>query len=129
MRNACVNGATARWQEWASFALALWLALSPWLCGYAEEHPAATGNAAFMGIALALLSHFEVSLEGHYAEWLNLAVGIWLVASPFVLGFAAASLPAVNAAAVGTMVVALAASALSLDRELEKWWHRQFIEH
>lgn len=122
-----MNSATARWQEWASFALGLWLAMSPWVCGYADQ-PAATGNAAFMGVALALASHFQVSLDGHSAEWLNFGTGIWLVAAPFVLGFGGAGVPAVNCIAVGSMVTMLSASALSLDKEIEKWWHKQFIE-
>lgn len=120
--------ASARWQQWASFTLGLWLALSPWLCGYAEQQPAATGNAAFMGIALALLSHFEASLDTAAAEWLNLGAGLWLVAAPFVLGFSTSPLPAVNSVAVGAVVALLAASALSLDKELEKWWHKRFLE-
>lgn len=115
--------AAAGWQEWASFALGLWLAMSPWICGYEHQH-AATGNAAFMGIALALGSHFQASVEAYSAEWLKLAAGIWLVAAPFVLDFGAAPMPAANSIAVGTMVMVLAASALSLDKEIEKWWHR-----
>jgi hypothetical protein len=116
-----------RWQDWASFMLGLWLALSPWVCGYASDEPGATGNAAFIGIALALVSHFEVSLDGHSAQWLNFAAGAWLVAAPFVLGFATAALPAANCIAVGTLGMVLAASALSLDKEIENWWHRQSI--
>jgi hypothetical protein len=117
----------AGWQEWASFILGLWLAMSPWLCGYADEHPAATGNAAFIGIALALASHFQVSLGGHTVDWLNFAAGIWLVAAPFAFDFGASALPAANSIAVGTLVLVLAANALSLDKEIEKWWHKQFI--
>jgi len=117
----------ARWQEWASFTLGLWLALSPWVCGYAEDQPAATGNAVFMGIALALASYFQVWLEGHVIDWLSFAAGIWLVAAPFALDFGATALPAANSIAVGTLILVLAANALSLDKEIEKWWHRQFI--
>lgn len=123
-----MKSATARWQEWASFGLGLWLAMSPWICGYADNQHAATGNAAFMGIALALSSHFQVSLDARSAEWLHFAAGMWLVAAPFALGFAAAALPAVNCIAVGTLVMVLAVSALSLDKEIEKWWHKRFIE-
>jgi hypothetical protein len=118
--------AAARWQEWTSFVLGLWLAVSPWMLGYAE-HEAATANAAFLGLALALGSHFEVSLDDSSAEWLNLAAGLWLVAAPFVLGFSAVALA--NAIAVGTLVMALAASALSLDKEIGKWWHRRVAGH
>ncbi|HEY7241552.1 MAG TPA: SPW repeat protein [Burkholderiales bacterium] len=128
MRSTVSSAAVTRWQGWASFALGLWLAMSPWICGYADDDHLATGNAAFMGIALALASHFEVVFDADFTEWLNLAAGTWLAAAPFALGFAAAGVPAVNSIAVGTLVMALAASALSLDKQLEKWWHKQFAE-
>ena len=77
--------ATARWQEWASFALGLWLAVSPWLVGYTENE-AATADAAFVGLGLALASHFGATFDHISAEWLNLGAGVWLVAAPFALG-------------------------------------------
>jgi len=114
--------ATAKWQDWASFALGLWLALSPWLAGYSESE-AATGNAVFVGLALALGSHFECAFDECSAEWLNMAAGLWLVIAPFVLGFTSPVATA-NCIAVGTLVMALAGSAMSLDKELGKWWHK-----
>jgi hypothetical protein len=120
-----VKTVTAKWQEWASFVLGLWLAMSPWIFGYADDQHAATANAAFVGIALALGSHFQVSFDECTAEWLNLAAGVWLVAAPFVLGFAGVGVPSANCVAVGTLVIALAASALSLDKHIEKWWHKR----
>ena len=117
----------AKWQEWARFALGLWLAMSPWICGYDEQF-AATTNAAFVGVALALASHFEASLDARSAEWLNLAAGVWLVAAPFVLGYGGLSTPAANSIMVGTLVITLAASALSLGKEIEKWWHKFLAE-
>jgi hypothetical protein len=120
-----VKSTTARWQDWAGFALGLWLALSPWICDYADSQPAATGNAAFMGIALALGCHFRVTLDAASAEWLHFASGAWLAAAPFLLGFVASPVPAVNSIAVGSFVIAFAASALSLDKEIEKWWQKR----
>lgn len=104
----------ARWQDWAIFVLGLWLAVSPWLLGYAA-YPAATGNAAFAGLALALAAHFEASCEISI-NWLNLGVGVWLLAAPFLLGFDAVAVAVANCVAVGAAVTALAASALDLDR-------------
>ena len=66
---------------------------------------------------------FEATFDGCAAEWFNLGAGLWLVAAPFMLGFGGTPLPAVNCISVGAMVAALAASALSLDKEIEKWWH------
>jgi SPW repeat len=123
-----VTVVTVRWQEWASFVLGLWLAVSPWTLGYDELH-AATANAAFLGIALALGSHFEASIDECSAEWLNLAAGLWLVLAPFFLGFSAATLPTANSVAVGTLVMVLAGSALSLDKEIGKWWDKLVAGH
>lgn len=108
---------SARWQDWASFALGLWLAVSPWALGYANVE-AATANAAFVGLAIALGSHFEVSFDDNTVEWFNMAAGLWLVLAPFLLGFGAEALATVNSIAVGTLVAALASSALSLEKIL-----------
>lgn len=112
---------TTRWQDWASFGLGLWLAMSPWLMGYAHLE-AATGNAAFVGLVLALGCHFEVSFDELSAEWFNVAIGAWLVISPLVLGFTGQPDVAANCVVVGTLVAVLGCSALSLDREIGNWW-------
>lgn len=107
--------APTRWQDWTSFALGLWLALSPWAAGYSEHMPA-TANAAFVGLALALASHFEASCCEDSMEWLNLALGAWLIAAPFVLGFTPQPVAAVNSIMVGGAIVGLAVSALNLNK-------------
>jgi hypothetical protein len=115
--------ASTKWQDWASFALGLWLAVSPWIVGYAE-HEVATANAIVAGLVLALGSHFEcVAGDDFPMEWLNLAVGLWLVGAPFTFDFGS-RVAMVNSIAVGGFVAMLAASALSLDKHIGKLWHR-----
>jgi hypothetical protein len=111
----------ARWQDWTSFALGLWLAISPWVAGF-SQHEAPTANAAFLGLVIALAAHFECTFDECTMEWLNVAAGAWLVAAPFVLGFSHLPLAAANSIAVGALIMALSASALSLDKEIGKWW-------
>ena len=112
-----------KWQDWASFALGLWLAVSPWAAGY-HGYEAATMNAIFVGLGLALASHFEcVACDDLPAEWINLAAGVWLVCAPFTLELGS-RVAMVNSIAVGAFVALLAASALSLDKQLGKLWHR-----
>jgi hypothetical protein len=112
-----------KWQDWASFALGLWLAISPWLAAY-SQHEVATAHAVILGLVLALASHFEcVACDELPAEWLNLAVGVWLVCAPFMLDFGS-PVAAVNSIAVGAFVSLLAASALSLDKRIGKLWNR-----
>ena len=105
-----MRSASGKWQDWASFALGLWLAMSPWLLDYARDE-AATANAAVVGLVVALGSHFEVSFDEVPVEWFNLAAGAWLIAAPFVLAFT--SRPAANALVVGAALSALAASVLA----------------
>ena len=115
--------AAQKWQDWASFALGLWLAVSPWMAGYAE-YQTATANAIFVGLALALCSHFEcVACDEVPAEWFNLAVGLWLVCAPFTLAFGS-NVATANSIVVGISVAVLAASALSLDKQIGKLWHK-----
>jgi hypothetical protein len=105
-----------RWQEWTSFALGLWLAVSPWAAGYAD-HAAATANAVFLGLALALSSHFQAALDCCEGEWLHLAGALWLIVAPFYLGYEHA-LATATSVCVGAFVAALAGSALSLSRQV-----------
>jgi hypothetical protein len=112
----------AKWQDWTSFALGLWLAVSPFIVGY-ETQNAATANAVFIGVALALGAHFEVGLDEPWTEWLNFGVGLWLLAAPFALEFPTA-MAMVNCIMVGCLVCALAASALHLDKEMGRLWQR-----
>lgn len=112
-----------KWQDWASFTLGLWLAVSPWAAGY-HEYEAATMNAIFVGLGLALASHFEcVACDDMPAEWLNLAAGLWLVWAPFMFEMGSRVAMA-NSITVGAFVALLAASALSLDKHIGKLWHR-----
>lgn len=105
-----------RWQEWAGFALGLWLAVSPWAAGYAD-HEAATANAVFVGLAVALGSHFQATLGDCRGEWLNLAAGLWLILAPLLLGFGAQVVATATAVSVGGFIAGLAGSALSLVKQ------------
>jgi hypothetical protein len=108
--------AHSRWHDWAIFSTGLWLAVSPWLVGYAAE-PVPTANAAIVGLALAFTAHIEASCELSI-EWVDLGVGVWLVMAPFVLGFHELAVASANCVAVGAAVAALAASSLDLQRHL-----------
>jgi len=59
----------------------------------------------------------------------GLAGGLWLLASPFVLGFESNHVATVNAVLVGAFVAILSAWALELDREVGKLWDRLIAGH
>ena len=117
-----------RWQDWASFVLALWLAVSPWLAGYAA-HDGATANAAVSGLVLAVAAHVGFTCEHMSCEWMDLVGGLWLVAAPFVLGFSSHHVATLNAIGVGVLITFFSAWTLELDREFGRLWHKVIAGH
>lgn len=111
-----------RWQDLLGFLTGLWLFLSPWLMDYTASSHAAL-NAYIIGAALVV---FEAAALVHPTIWeelLDAAFGVWLLASPFVLGFATERAAAMNAVVVGAIVIVLAVWGLLEDVEIRKWWH------
>ncbi|MDR3484028.1 MAG: SPW repeat protein [Bradyrhizobium sp.] len=64
----------------------LFLFVSPWLFAYANEN--ARLNLWASGAAIAAISIAAIVAFSNWEEWLNLLLGFWLTASPWVLGFA-----------------------------------------
>ncbi|ATU93209.1 SPW repeat protein [Phyllobacterium zundukense] len=86
MANALMEG--KKTQDWANLVLAVCLFISPWFFGFmAETTP--TWNAWVVGIVLGALTVAAISAFAEWEEWANMVLGLWLVASPWVLGFTA----------------------------------------
>ena len=101
-----------QWEDWFGIALGFWLLVSPWNLGF-SEHSAATMNALVMGSILVLEEMLELNVHEAAEEWIDIVAGIWLLVSPFALGFASSAMPTVNTMAVGALTVLFAAWALS----------------
>ncbi|NTH16455.1 SPW repeat protein [Agrobacterium rhizogenes] len=87
-----------RTQDWASLLLAACLFTSPWIFGFtAELMP--SWNAWIVAALLCMFAIAALSVFVEWEEWANLVIGLWLIASPWLLGFAA------NASAMWTNIV------------------------
>jgi hypothetical protein len=90
-----------------NLALAGVLFVSPWLFGFAE-HQTASWNAWVSAALVALVAGIALAQLYPWEEWLNALVGLWVAASPWLLGFAGV------ATAMWThLVIGLAVAALS----------------
>ena len=103
------------WQDWASWALGLWLILSPWILMYWTQ-TAGLENAVVTGFLLLLVEAVTLTAFRRWEEWVNVALGAWLLVSPFLLGFAGVSVIS-NFVVVGALVLLLAVNEL---REIER---------
>ena len=109
------------WQDPISLLAGLWLAASPFALGYrAETSP--TWNALVVGTLIALVALHALYRVFAWQEWATLVLGLWLIASPWVLGFSAMPAVMMNAVIVGALIAALAFTALGSDRDIGGWF-------
>lgn len=109
------------WQDPVNVVLGLWLAISPWVLGHADE-AASTSNAVIVGALVAVLALFEFFKVAAWEEWTNFALGLWLVVSPWLLGFSVTVAAMSNAVIVGIAVAVMALWALGTDKDIGGWW-------
>jgi len=69
-----------------NLVLGLFLFVSPWLFAYA--HGVAAIDIWASSAVIVLASVAAIIAFSEWEEWLNFLLGIWLIASPWVLGFA-----------------------------------------
>ena len=93
-----------RWQDWANVVLGVWLILSPAILGYAEAGTLAAPHSYAIGIAIAAFALAALYRFYRWEEGVNLALGLWLIAAPFVLGFSHIDAAAWNHVIVGVLV-------------------------
>jgi len=70
--------------------------------------PTASWDFFIAGIAFAIFAAFGLSLRTAWETWVNLALGIWTIASPWVLGFRGTLAARDAAVVVGLVVVVMA---------------------
>ena len=75
-----------RWQDAVGLLLGLWLFSSPLRGNRPELNLFAWDDYAF-GILIAVLSVVALSRPWAREAKINILIGLWLIAAPFVLGF------------------------------------------
>jgi hypothetical protein len=98
-----------RWEHLIMMMLGVWLALSPWLLGYADSHPWAAYNAVGAGLALLVVEAVAVDAPQRWTRVSALAVGLWVIAFALASGLLTHGAGLAGKVAAGALVAALAA--------------------
>lgn len=109
------------WQDLANAAIGLWVILSPWALGF-QGMSMAMSNAVVMGLALVAAALGAMLLPQAWEEWGEGLLGLWLLASPWLLGFSAERGAMLSTALSGLAVLLLALWTLSTDDDYNGWW-------
>lgn len=96
------------WEDWLGIALGLVIALAPWIVDEAGSF-AVVANAAIAGLAVMLLAELDLVSPRPWAVISEVAVGIWVVLSPLILGYGSTGSLRGWHVVAGVLVVLLAA--------------------
>ena len=108
------------WQDVANFVLGVWLALSPWALGY-QGDATVMSTAVITGVVLMAVALGAIFVPRAWEEWTQAVIGVFLIASPWLLGFNDQQTVMRNAVITGIAVLALAAWTLLADRGEGTW--------
>jgi hypothetical protein len=103
------------WEDWCSMAVGAVILISPVITQIVDS-PYATLNAIVVGLLVMLLAWQELMLPETWEEYLELALGLWLAASPWMFGYSEFGVPTAVHPALGVLVVALAMVELFQDQ-------------
>lgn len=119
-----VRKAVDQFQDWINLILAALLFISPWVMGFTsgfseqvspassgfteQISPAASWNAWICGAVIAVLAVLALVKFAEWEEWIAAALGVWLVISPWALGFTAMTVAMWTHIVLGAVIAALA---------------------
>ena len=103
-------------QDAVNLVLGAWLVLSPWALRFQADAPA-MANAVVIGLALIAVALGALVAPREWEEWVESALGLWLIASPWLLGFSDEPTAMRNAVLSGSVIVALALWTLATDKD------------
>jgi hypothetical protein len=104
------------WTGSINAVLGAWLMLAPLVLGYGVVRTA-FWNDLLVGLLVIAAGRMAATGKVPAAAWANALFGLWLIASPFVLGYTASPRPAATA---NNMVIGIAIVALAL---ISAWFY------
>lgn len=96
-----------QWRDSVNFVLGVWLIFTPLIFGFTDAGMFAW-NAYACGAVIAVSAAAAIANFHDWEEWVDIALGVWLVISPWVLGMAMMSAMMLNFVVVGLIVACMA---------------------
>lgn len=119
---------TTKYDEWknsifgSQLVLGLVLLLTPWAVGFAAE-PVPAWTAWITGGLIAIVAVIALAAQAYAAAWGNLVLGLWAVAAPWILGFAAVAGAMWSHVALGALVALAAVAELWIEHQPPRQVH------
>lgn len=88
----------------------IWLIAAPFVLGFQNVN-VAMWNHVVVGAAIGIMALIRASDPDHRQtiSWINVVLGVWLIAAPFVLNYASVQSAMTNSIVMGVVVIVLGA--------------------
>ena len=112
------------WEDWAGMLLGVLILVSPWFPIQADSEIVDAGrshmilNAFVVGMLVFGVAQLEYVALQRWEEGVAIALGVWLIASPFIFGYSGDTMLRVWHAILGGLVFLLGALQLWQDWRL-----------
>jgi SPW repeat len=108
------------WQDPVNAVLGVWLFISPFVMHFSGDRTA-TINALIVGVALVAAALGAIMIPRAWEEWTEAVLGLWLIVSPWVLGFSKLVDARSVVAITGAVVLVMALWTLATDKGYSPW--------
>lgn len=115
------------WQDVVNALLGIGVILSPWALGF-QDMRMAMASMVITGVALIAAALGAIFVPRAWEEWTEGALGLWMVVSPWALGFSTHRNAMLTAVTMGIVIAALALWTLMTDEDYKTWW-REHVMH
>jgi hypothetical protein len=107
-----MHGMRNHWQDWVTTIVGIWVFVTPWALPFFFTGSGASGVVAWnhyiAGLVIVVLSVAALATyEEEWEGWMDAVAGLWLISSPWVLGFSTMKAFAWNAIITGAINVIL----------------------
>jgi len=110
-----------RWQDRVILLLGIWLFVSPWAMGYPGDSPPAV-NAFITGAIMTALAIFDLYKTYLWAVLVNIVVGAWVAASPWLVDVVGDRAMSASMLIVGLATLILGLWEMRTDPDLLQQW-------
>lgn len=104
------------WEDWCCMALGLVTVVSPAIAPMGDAPTWVTLNIILVGTFAMLVGYLELDSADRWEQWAEMALGAWLIASPWAFGYAGFGLATALHVGCGAGLVALGLLELCQDR-------------
>lgn len=112
----------AKWENWTNLVIGIIFFLTPWLISNnlaTDVADRVSWNSWVVGAAVAISAGFALQDLKPWEEWVNLALGVWMILSPWIFNYSKESGLLWSSLAFGAIVTALSGISIPIAQRLQ----------